>query len=133
MTIRKSTGLLAKLLEVFSNLNGGVIAVFTGAPPLSANDAATGTLLYSIVTPVWGISGVGMLAKPDAELWSSMAIESGTAGWFRISSGDPLVASDTMVRIDGTLGKIKADVILSSVAVERGTLQTISQFEIALS
>ena len=132
MPIKKSSGLVRVLAEAFATVGGGTLTVYTGVPPSTANDESLGTLLYSIEVPRLAISSAGVLEKPVSDIWSAVATADGEAGWFRLSSGDPSVASETMSRVDGTIGKKGSDIVLKSTRVDRGCIQTIAQFRLSL-
>ena len=133
MAINKSSGLVNVLAEAFATVGGGTLTVYTGIPPLMADNAPTGTMLYSVDTPQLVASSAGELEKPAGVIWSSIAVADGKAGWFRLSSGDPSIESQNMSRIDGTIGKKGSDIVLKSTRVDRGCIQSISQFRLVLS
>lgn len=164
MTVRYSTGLLKKMLgdsAVTAGSNGlagclkdGVIDIYTGGQPASADAAATGTWLGRVTQnhAAWtaGSATNGLefdapvgtvLSKAAAEVWSVVAAASGTAGWFRFrgnaadantSGVDSL--STTLPRLDGAIGTLTGDLILSSpVFVSGSTPVTIDVFTVTLS
>lgn len=120
MALNLSTGFRNSLLigegwkEQF---DGGVIQIYSGAQPDTADLSATGTLLGTIsimgasFVPglpanglVYEISGV-YVQKPDTDLWYLRTVGAGTVGWFRVvgnatDTGDSL----TLARVDGAIG-----------------------------
>lgn len=99
MALRLSTGLRNKLLgtEGFKSImQNGVIRIFPGVQPSSADDAEGATQLLEITvssgtfTPGTATNGLnfadpsgGSCAKASGEVWSGAAASTGTAGWFR--------------------------------------------------
>jgi len=140
MAIRLSTGLRNQLLDtgslktIFTNAK---LEYFTGAQPASADDAATGTKLLTIDNTT-GINFEptavnGTLSKLATEVWSATAANSGTAGWFRLSSlADANAASTTLPRIDGSIGTFGADLNLSSTNIVAGATETVTAFDVTL-
>ena len=113
MTVKLSTGFRNALLnnqgfsEIFS---AGVIAMYSGAQPASADDAPTGTLLGYITkdgaafvpgSPTnglnWGAAAGGVIGK-NTDNWRLTGAAAGTAGWFRLmgNAADNGLASTTL-------------------------------------
>ena len=96
----------------------GVIAVYSGTQPATADTAESGTLLGYITvdsgafTPgsetnglVWDDAVAGVCGKPSTDEWSITPVASGTAGWARLYANDMTTgASSTAVRIDMACG-----------------------------
>ena len=97
MTLRISTG-LATLLAGTTGFSGamasGVIDIYSGTQPASADAAATGMLLGTVTlnagafTPgsttnglTFAAASAGTVSKSG--VWSFVGIAAGTAGWFR--------------------------------------------------
>lgn len=115
----------------------GFIQVYTGTQPTLANDAPTGTLLFTIysdgssagITFDDAVSGV--LSKAAAESWTGTAVASGTAGWFRLIGNDDGGASSTLdERLDGAVATSGAELNLSSTSIAASAVQAISTFSI---
>jgi hypothetical protein len=126
----------ASVKEIF---NGGVLKIYTGVQPSSADDAPTGTLLVSI--SVNGTSqGIsfddavnGVIKKNASEIWSGTAVATGTAGWFRLQANDdPESLSSVAERIDGAIATSGAELNMSNTTIESGAVQTISLFQISI-
>lgn len=74
----------------------GVVAVYTGTQPATANDAATGTLIVTITLadPAYG-AAVGGVATADVDpVPSATAVASGTPGWYRIKDSTGATVRD---------------------------------------
>lgn len=120
--------------------NKGFIEIYTGTQPASPDDAPTGTKLVTIYSDgsAVGISfddaASGTLTKAAAETWSGTAVDTGTAGWFRlIGPGDGGGSSTTDERLDGAVATSGAELNLSSTAIVSAAVQTISTFSLTLS
>lgn len=158
MTVRYSTGCLNKLLGengVDTGANGlrgifkdGVINIYTGTQPSLADNAATGTLLATVTVDAGaftdGVATNGLefdapvgavLSKAAAENWQYKGIAAGTAGWFRFrgNATDDGSLSTTLPRIDGSIGTVSGDLLLSNTAIAVNSPGTIDIFSITLS
>ena len=147
MTVKLSTGLRNKMLAggagggVKGALGGGFINIYSGPQPLTADTAATGTLLGKVAVDGDGVTGLtfldptgGTLSKNDGEAWKFIGLAAGTAGWFRFypASGDPSVTSNTEARLDGSIASSGADVNLNNVSITVGSPNTIDLFAFTL-
>ena len=140
MTIRLSTGLSNAVLGTASmraTLASAKLDIYTGAQPTTADDAPTGTLLATIDLGGAGINfdaPVGnVLSKAAAEVWSAVAIATGTAGWFRLSLlTDTGAVSTTEPRLDGAIAVSNSDMNISNTAITTGATQTVDSFSITL-
>ncbi|MNV14205.1 hypothetical protein D3C71_1048800 [compost metagenome] len=103
--------------SIFEN---GVIDVYSGRQPASADEAPTGTLLAQITkdgggwAPGFPTNGLQFIAsgryitkRPD-HTWMLRGIAAGQAGWFRLRANpeDPATFSLTAPRIDGAVALI---------------------------
>lgn len=139
MTARFSTGLRNAMLAGGSS-GGFFIAFYSGPQPLTADSAASGTLLgtASVNGSGTGLTFenpvAGVISKTAAEDWRLTGVADGTAGWFRLypAGGNPAISSSTEARLDGTLGTANADIVLSSIAVRIGVPITLDQFLFSL-
>jgi len=143
--IKLSTGLrnnLAGATGFASTFDNGVIHIYSGAQPLNADSAVSGTLLgivtvdggaFSFGTPTNGLSFAapanGTVSKA-VENWRFNGIAAGTAGWFRLmgNTADALGASATSVRLDGSVGVSGADLNLSNTTIAIGAPNTVDVF-----
>lgn len=138
-----STGLRNKLMDtgsLKSILAGGLIKIYSGTPPTTADAAATGTLLCTISNNSTG-TGInfdttaagGVISKAAGETWSGVNAASGTATYFRhVAAGDDGSASTTQARIQGYISTVAADLNLSSTALVSAATQTIDYYSVTI-
>ena len=131
-----STGLRNHLLATGSlkaGLDSGVIRIYSGAEPASADDAVSGTLLCTISLNDGG-TGItldstpsgGVIQKTPSETWSGTPVDTGTAGYWRFSgTADAGGSSTTEKRAQGTIGTALADMIVASTTFTSGVLRQI--------
>jgi hypothetical protein len=76
----------------------------------------------------------GMLVKSTTEVWSGINVATGTAAFYRIApSTDTGVLSTTAPRLQGSVGLLGTDLILSNIALVSGvTDPAISVFMVGL-
>lgn len=125
----------------------GVLRIYTGSQPTTADAAATGTLLLEITESAgafvagafangleFGAASSGSISKSSSETWSDSGITSGTAGWWRFcaNAADAGSASTTLARIDGNVGTSGADLNMSTVSIVAGAPYTITTFTLNL-
>lgn len=143
--IKLSTGMRNGILAYNSfkgALDGGLLAIFGGTVPSSADDATSGATLLVTISLSGGGSGInfeasavsGVLSKAAAETWQGTIGTGGTATFFRFyeSGGDPTAASTTEQRIQGTVGVAGADLNLSSLTLVGAAIQTLDYFNVTL-
>lgn len=117
-------------------MNGGVIMMYAGTEPASADAALGGATLlatYSVNnagTPLaWGAAADGSASKVPGAVWSATAVATGTAAFFRYQlPADDGTASAAAIRIQGKAGlvsDVSADLALSSLAIVNGAPLTI--------
>lgn len=105
-------------------------AIFTAGTFASGVDAAN-ALLWAPAVP----SGSGALAKKSDQVWSFSGAATGTAGWFRLYSGDTADAGGAIsgapyyYRLDGSVGTSGADLNLANTSITSGAPVTIDQFQ----
>lgn len=143
MSLKLSTGTRDHLLTVGdfkSAVDGGVIRIYSGPAPSTADDALSGnTLLCTISNNSTGtgitmntVSASGVLGKNPAEVWSGLISNSGTAAFYRFSSlTDAGLLSTTEKRVQGVVGTVGADLNFSSVAFVSGNSKNIDTYDIA--
>lgn len=139
-----STGLRNGMLSGLSlkaALDGGSLRLFSGPVPATADAAATGTVLMSLTVGGNGTTGLtfgsaadGVISKSGAEVWATSAVgTSGTISHFRfVSSTDSGGDSTTEARIQGTVGIVGTDMVLTSPEVTAGQPWTLNYFNVAL-
>jgi len=143
MTLKVSTGLRNKLLDTGSLatlMAGGLIKIYSGTPPASADDAASGSLLCTISLNSTG-TGVnmastatgGVLAKSTSETWSGVVALSGAATYYRhVAASDTGASSTTQARLQGEIATAGAELNLSSTTLTSGATQTVDYYSVAL-
>ena len=149
MTIKLSTGLRNGMLGttgfsgIFAN---GIIEIYSGAQPATADAATTGTLLGTVTmangafTPgtatnglTWAAPASGAVTK-STDLWQFTGVAAATAGWFRLKGNalDSNGVSTTLPRLDGNIGSSGADMNLSNLSIAVGAITTIDIFSFAI-
>jgi hypothetical protein len=151
MAIRFSTGLKNRILNLTTGtppgsslgdaIDDGQLIIYSGSPPASPDDAATGTVLVTYVENATGSFNLtfeastsgGSLVKAASQTWSGVSSASGTGGYFRyVVSGDDGTADPTQVRIQGTVGGAGADLFLASSEFDGSSTYFIDAFAIAI-
>jgi len=149
MAFKSSTGLRNALLDSnnFTGLmNDGVLRIYSGTVPSSADDAISGdsTLLCEITDNGQSLAGGtgidfdsaasgGTITKDPNQTWKGTNAASGTATYFRVvQQEDGGGSSTTDERIQGTVGTSGADLNLSSVSLSSGADQTVDAFSATL-
>ena len=144
MTVRLSTKLrdnLAGTTGFAATFANGIIEIRTGAQPVSADAAATGTLLGTVTlnsgafTPGSPTNGLTFAAAENGAVsksgvWSFSGIAAGTAGWFRLKGNalDNDALSTTLPRLDGSIAVSGADMNLSNLTISVAAPNTIDSF-----
>ena len=150
MAIRFSEGLRDKMLgsaDLKTAFTNGVLRIYSGVQPTSANNAKTGTLLLEVtvvgLTFTHGVAtnglnfdapSEGIIAKAVAEAWQGNGITDGVAGWGRLS-GNPLddgTSSTTLARIDVAVAKTGGDLNLSNTTIVNGAPTTVDVFQLTM-
>lgn len=133
------------LKEIFMD---GVLRIYTGSAPSTADAAVTGTLICEISVSSgtfahgafaygleFGSASSGVIAKSASETWSGLGTGGGgTAGYFRLC-GNPTDAgslSTTLPRIQGTIGTSGADLNMTSTTITSGATYTIDTFQLTI-
>lgn len=120
-------------------LRNGVIEIYTGTQPATADLAETGTKLlrvtiasgaFSSGSPTnglnLGVPSAGVTSKEALEVWSGVGLAAGTAGWFRYYDNSYTTgASSTAVRFDGVCGVGTGQLRLSSLTITLGATTTV--------
>ena len=144
MTVRLSTKTrtnIAGALGFAATFEKGIIEIRSGAQPVSADSAATGTLLGTVTlasgefTPGSPTNGLTFAAAADGAVsktgtWSFNGVATGTAGWFRLkgNAADNDLASTILPRVDGSVSTSGADLNLSNISIAVGAPNTIDSF-----
>ena len=134
------------LKDIFKN---GILRIYSGTQPASADAAITGTLLCSFTNSAgawvagspenglqFGTASAGAISKSSSQVWQGVAAATGTAGWFRLyaNAADAGSLDSTYVypRIDGSIGTSGAQLNMSSTSITSGATLTIDTFTITL-
>lgn len=150
MSIRPSTGAWAAILSTGSfksAFENGVIGLYSGAQPSSADVAETGTLLAWITkdggtfTPGASTNGLNFgtttdntISKASAETWEGEYIADGTVGYLRFyDNARTTGASTSAVRFDMKVGTSRGDVKISTTDAETGGPVSVSSFKLTFS
>ncbi|MEN8250666.1 MAG: hypothetical protein ABFS32_17160 [Bacteroidota bacterium] len=140
VTLMSATG--GSFSDLFRN---GVMRIFPGTQPANA-DTTEGVShlveisLASAAFAVGGVNGInfgdaasGILGKSSVETWSGVAIDTNTAGWFRMYDKDRVVgASTAAVRFDGAVAQAGAQLNMSNTAITNGGTTTIDSVALTL-
>lgn len=149
MAVKHSTGAINYYLDTGSFkalFTNAVISIYTGAQPVNADAAATGTYLGDVTvgglaftpgSPTNGLNfddAVGKsISKAAAETWIFKGIAAGTMGWFRLkgNAADNGLSSTTLPRIDGSCGVgANGDLHFTSLGATIGGEKTCSSFTV---
>ena len=150
MALRYSTGLRNAMLDstgLRAAMANGVIRIYSGAQPATADSPVQGTLLVTITKDGgafahgsatnglnFDAAAAAAISKAAAEAWQGLGLANGTMGWFRFSANpsDGGGSSPTLARIDGSCAKVGGDLEVSSTAVVTGQPNTIDAFTISM-
>ena len=146
MAIRLSTGLRTALMGgaggtggLKTLLDGGVMDLFTGSQPASADYIETGTKLVRISSTSgtsvndglrFGTAAAGVLPL-TTPVWSGVVAVAGVAGYFRFygTSGTSGTSASTW-RMDGAVGVAGADLNLTHTSLALDSTLTIKTFSL---
>ncbi len=106
-------------------LNSGLIRIYSGTQPATADTAITSqtllaTLTFNATAFPTAVNGV---VTANAIAQDPSAAASGTASWFRCLKSDA-----TTVVMDGSIGTASANLVLNSVAISSGAAVQCSSF-----
>lgn len=131
----------AALEAVATNHADHVIRVYddSGTTPASPSDAIDGAsvLLGTFTESDDGSTGLnmeataanGVLVKDTGEVWKSTLVASGTPAFYRYSAlSDTGGSSTTEPRVQGTVGLVNADLLVSSLSWVSGDEKTIDSY-----
>ena len=143
MALRLSQGVRLGIMgtsTIKEMLNGGVLDIFTGSQPASADYIETGTKLVRISTSAGTGSTTGLLfgtasstgtLPKSASDWKGVVTVAGVAGWFRFyGTGGTTGTSGTARRVDGAIGVSGADLNLSHTSLTADSTLTVSTFSL---
>jgi hypothetical protein len=149
MALRLSTGFRNAMLgtNCFRTIMlDGVIYIYNGGQPASADAAETGTLAVVITLASgafvpgaaangleWDAPAAGVISKAAAETWSGVGLADTSMGWFRFYDNARVQgASAVSVRFDGTVATSGSQIVLSSTTVRTGVTVTLDTFTFTL-
>lgn len=132
--------------DIFRN---GILRVYSGTQPATADAAVTGSLLLEITLASGafvsgakanginlGIPALGIIAK-DSGIWSGVIAVTGTAGWYRFfANGADSGGIDTTYiypRIDGAVGISGAELNFSSTSLVQGATLTFDSYQLSMA
>jgi len=147
--IKLSTGAFESMLSTASfadSFANGVLCIYSGTQPSSADGVETGTLLAEVnvdaadFTPGGGVGinfaeAVGrVIEKSSTEVWRGVFVEDGTMGWFRLYDNNKVTGeSSSAVRMDGSIGTSRTDIILKSTQATQNGSITFDEFKLDFS
>jgi hypothetical protein len=141
VTIVALTG--CSLKDIFKD---GVLKIYSGSQPATADAAITGSLLATITvgSGAWaagavayglefGAAAAGVISK-NSDVWSGTVAATGTAGYFRLyanaADAGALDSGYIYPRIDGAIATSGAQLNLSSVSLVAAAPLTIDTFSL---
>lgn len=140
-----STGLRTKMLDTGSFkdiMDLGFLKIYGGEAAPSSADAAIpgGSTLLCTLSNDGGVTGLtfdaavdGIIAKEALEVWKGTNVATGTGLWFRyVEPGDTGTSSTTAARVQGTIGAVAADLLVSNTTFTTGVDFTLNYFSVAL-
>lgn len=113
-----------------AGVGAATIDVRTGAQPATANDPATGTLLFTwtLADPSWSASAAGVATLDATPVISTVGLAAGTAGWFRAKDSAGNTVLDGSAGATGSGAQLELDnpviAIGQTVELTAGTLTT---------
>lgn len=149
MAEKFSTGFVnAEAAAIRTALANGVIGIYSGTQPATANDTEGAAVLLMRITlnggaftPGSATNGInfdapvdGVLSKAAAETWSGTGLADGTATWFRFYSNAMTTgASTTAVRYDGAITTLStAELQMTNTTVVTGVPGTVNSFSLTM-
>ncbi len=144
MSAKISTGLRDYMLitgSLKAGLDGGVINIYSGTAPATADAALSGNTLLAIISNDATGTGItmatpsiaGVLSKSASEIWRGLIVASATASFYRfVGLADDGLLSTTQRRIQGTVAVVGGDLNFSSVTFVSSNYKTIDSYNIAL-
>lgn len=144
MAVQLSSGLRDHMLvtgSFKSGLDGGVLRVYAGTVPATADaDISGNTLLCTISNNAAGTGinfettvAAGVLTKAAAEVWRGQIVTNGTATFFRFSAiGDTTAASTTAKRLQGICAVVGGDLNFSNVNFVSGNYRIVDSLNVTL-
>jgi len=144
MAFKVSTGLRNHLMagdDLAAGLNGGVVRMYSGAVPATADAAIGSAVLMSTVSVNGTGTGLtfdptatnGIIAKATDEVWLGTLVAGGTYSFYRFSSiADAGGESTTEKRVQGIIGLATGDLLVSTLVKSIGDEQRIDSYFIGM-
>lgn len=144
MSFKISTGLRNHLLVTGSlkdALDGGVIRIYSGTEPATADAALAGNVLLCTVSNNGAGTGItldatpsnGVVVKTVGETWLGTNVGSGVASFYRFSGlSDAGGLSTTEIRAQGTVAAVGADLNIADPDLVSGSDQRIDTYAIGM-
>lgn len=144
MALLASSGLRTKAMttgSVKSLLDGGLIKIYKGTAPTTADDAEVVADLLCTISLNSSGTGItlqaggaaGSLVKTSGETWSGVVSAAGTntATYYRhVASGDTGASSTTEARLQGSISTSGAEMNLANTSLANGSTQTIDYYNL---
>lgn len=122
-------------------LNNGLIRIYSGPVPASA-DAALGSAVLLCEISAGGdgtpltfeeTAPNGTLSKSASEVWTGTTLQTGTPSFFRyVLATDTGGASTTEPRIQGSVGGVGSDMVITSLPMIQGNPQAFELFQLTV-
>lgn len=148
--VAESTGATVTLCTAaggsFSDLfRNCVMRIFPGTQPATADttEGVSHLVEISLGSAAFGVGGDnginfgtavgGVLGKAPLETWSGVAVDTNTAGWFRVYDKTRTTgASSSAIRFDGSIAQAGAQLNMSNTSIVNGGTTTIDSVAITL-
>ena len=124
----------------------GVMAIYSGSQPATADEAETGTLLclltkdaqpFTAGDPTNGLNfgdpAGGVVDIAPGEVWSGIVLQTGVAGWFRFYDNNYVTGeSDTARRFDGAISpSSSAELQMANTTLTAGDTAVLESFPVS--
>lgn len=111
--------------RVDAGAGAGIVRIYSGAQPASADDAVSGTLLVSVTLsdPAYATAATGAAVLTASA--TGTAVASGTAGWFRVVDSTGTGVFDGAVRASGD-ADAGEELVLDNTSIASGQDVTIN-------
>jgi hypothetical protein len=144
MAFKISTGLRNHLLVTGSlkdALDGGVIRIYSGTEPATADAALAGNTLLCTISNNGAGTGItldgtpssGVVSKATGETWKGTNAASGLASFYRFSGlADAGTLSTSEVRAQGSIAAVGAELNLANPTLTSGAEQRVDTYVIGM-
>lgn len=143
MALKISTGLRDHILatgDFQSAVDGGVIRIYNGPVPATADAALSGNTLLVTISNNSAGTGItmnaapagGVLGKNSGEVWSGDVAANGVPTFYRFSPlTDDFLLSTTAKRVQGSVGSAGYDLNFANTSFVVGETKRIDVYDIA--